>query len=167
MRRLTTAAVSVTLLAACQAVETAEQLATRMERESQTARAEIEPIVADFERWMAAGQVDSLATLLAEDAWLLPPNEPAINGRADWVSWISPSFAHGTWTEDIITESIVASGPIAVERGSYVLNFTPGPDSPRDAVAISDTGKYLWHWHRVDGTWQLATASWSSDLPLP
>ena len=152
--------------AACQGGESVDQTASRMARESQTARAEIERITGDYERWVMAGDVDSMASILAEDAWILPPNESAVVGRPNWIDWARPMFAHGNWSEDIITESIVANGPIAIDRGRYVLNFTPGPNSPDDAVAMSDTGKYLWRWHRIDGRWQLADAIWNSDLPL-
>ena len=153
--------------AACQGGESPDQTASRIARESQTARAEIESITGDYERWVMARDVDSMASMLAEDARILPPNESAVVGRANWIDWASPMFAHGNWSEDIIAESVVANGPIAIERGRYVLNFAPGPDSPDDAVAISDTGKYLWHWHRINGRWQLVDAIWNSDLALP
>lgn len=159
--------VSLLAVAACQGGETTDQMSARIEEESRAARAQIDELVADWERWIAASDVDSMAALLAEDARVLPPNEPAIEGRAAWISWARSMFGHGTWTEDIITESVVANGPIAIERGQYILNFTPGPNSPPDAVAMSDTGKYLWHWHRPDGRWQLVDAIWNSDRPLP
>ncbi|MEX0692722.1 MAG: DUF4440 domain-containing protein [Gemmatimonadales bacterium] len=165
MRTVTLLASAV--LVACQSTETADQIASRIEQESQAARAEIERIIVDYERWVAGGHVDSMASLLAEDARVLPPNQPSVVGRADWIAWARPMFAHGTWTEDIMTEAVVANGPIAIERGRYVLNFTPGSTSPAGAVAMSDTGKYLWHWHRIDGRWQLADAIWNSDRPLP
>ena len=159
--------VTLMVVAACQRAETPDQAAARIESESQIARGQIEPIIADWERWFAAGQVDSLASILAEDVKILPPNQPAIIGRANWIAWVRPSFAQGDWTEDIIMESLVANGPMAVERGRYLLNLTPGPNAPRGTAAISDTGKYLWHWRRVDDRWRLAQAIWNSDLPVP
>jgi len=153
------------MLAGCQRVETADQIAARIEHESQIARMEIEALNGEFERWLAEGQIDSLAMMIAEDAWLSPANMPVINGRADWSLRVGADLQRGKWTEDLITESIVSSGPIAVERGRYVLDFAPGPESPTGAVALHEEGTYLWHWKRVDQRWQLAAASWHSNRP--
>ncbi len=50
--------------------------------DSEAVRRTIEAHNADAERWYAAGQVDSLAALFAENAWQLPPNSPPLVGRS-------------------------------------------------------------------------------------
>lgn len=154
------------LLLGCQSTETPQQTEARIARESQQARAEIETLLGRWEGWVAEGNVDSMAGMLAEDGHTLPPNLPAIAGRQAWVAWARPLFSQGQWTEDIVTESVVANGPIAIERGRYTLSMTPGPAAPQGATAISDTGKYLWHWHKTDGRWMLREAVWNSDRPV-
>lgn len=153
------------LLMSCQRTDTAQQAESGIEEQSRQARAEIEPLITNWERWVAEGNIDSMATLLAENSHVLPPNQPAVAGRDAWLTTFRPMLAQGQWTEDIVTESVVAHGPLAVERGSYVLTFTPGPTAPPGAKAMSDTGKYLWHWHKVDGRWQLMEAAWNSNRP--
>jgi uncharacterized protein (TIGR02246 family) len=149
------------LLLACQTTETPQQTAARIAQESRDARAEIEALITRWEGWIAASNLDSMAALLAEDSHVLPPNMPAIAGREAWIAWFRPLLAQGQWTEDIMTESVVANGPLAIERGRYTLNFTPGPTAQQPAM--SDTGKYLWHWHKIDGRWLLREAAWNSD----
>lgn len=158
---------AVVVALACNRGERADEVGSRNDQESQTARAEIERLATDYERWVAQGSLDSVAALLAEDGYVLPPDHPAIMGRSAWLTWARPMFAHGRWTDDLTIESVVANGPLAVERGRYVMTFIPGPTSPPEAAAMSDTGKYVQHWQRVAGRWQLVTAIWNSDRAQP
>ena len=154
------------LVCACQSAETPQQTDARITAESNTARPELAAIKTNMERWFAAGAVDSAATILTEDHSSLPPNQPAGSGRADWVSRTTPLFTTGKFSLHHVTASVVANGPIAVERGRYLMDFVPGPAAPADIKASADTGKYLWHWRKVDGQWLVAAAAWSSDLPV-
>lgn len=162
--RVTLSAVSV-LLVACQRTEAPEQVQERLARESETVRAELEPIIARYERAVAAGNIDSMSLILAEDAHTQPPNAPAVIGRAAWLETFRPVLAQGQWSQDIITEFVAANGPMAVERGRYVLRFTPGPNAPRGARPLADTGKYLWHWRKTGERWELANLTWTSNRP--
>ena len=126
---------------------------------------ELEQAAEDFEAWLAAGEIDSLATIIAEDAWLSPFGEPIISGRAEWIARMGPALRSGNWTEDIIAESVVAFGPVAVERGRYVLDFQPAPDDRGGLEAFHEEGTYLWHWKRVDDRWELSSAMWHRVTP--
>jgi ketosteroid isomerase-like protein len=152
------------LVVSCQRPEAIQQEPS-IEDQSRQARTEIEATLATWERWVAEGKVDSLASLLTENTNILPPNAPPIVGRDAWLAVFRPQLTTGKWSEDVVTESVVAYGPLAVERGSYTLSFTPGPGTPASMRAMSDTGKYLWHWHKVDGRWLIAEAAWSSNRP--
>ena len=154
------------LVGACRSAETPQETDARIGAESSTARTEVEMIRENFERWVTAGAVDSAATILTEDHSSLPPNQAAGSGRADWVSRTTPLFTSGKFSLQHVTASVVANGPIAVERGRYLMDFVPGPTAPADMKASADTGKYLWQWRKVDGRWLLAAAAWSSDLPV-
>jgi ketosteroid isomerase-like protein len=152
---------------ACQASETPEQARARMDAEAGAARREIEATIASYERWITQANVDSIVTMATEDATFLPPNEPALVGRDVWRRWFEPLITAGQWNQDLVTETVVANGPIAVEHGRYTMSFTPGPNAPAGLTAFSDTGKYLWHWRRVEGRWAIAAGIWNSDRPLP
>ena len=153
------------LIGACQSAETPQQADARTTVESNAARTELEAIQANFERWYSEGAVDSAATILTEDHISLPPNQPASAGRAHWLSANKPLAATGKFGVQHVTESVVASGPLAVTRGRFVITFVPSPTAPAGAKASADSGKYLWQWRKVDGKWLIASAAWNSDLP--
>ncbi len=158
------------LLVACAQSETAQQGETqqqadsRIAEESRVARAEIEAVGANLSRWLSTGAVDSAAASLTTDYRWHAPNMPAGSGRENWVAWVKGMITTSKVTQASTTESVVASGPIAVESGRYVLTFTPAPGAPKDVKASTDTGKYLWQWRKENGVWRLAQASWNSDL---
>lgn len=153
-------------IVACQpGVETAEQMQARMDEESQAARQAIEAMASRFSELVAAGEADSVAAHYTNNAVFMPPNEPAVVGRQairdKWREWMEM----GTWHLTLTTQSVMANGPLAVERGSYSLHFAPGPDAPMPE--FSDSGKYLVHWHKVGEHWMLAEDIWNSDVPMP
>ena len=155
----------VMVVAGCRGASQSEDVAGDFQRETRVARDAIETTLANYERWLSEGKVDSMATILTQNSFLMPPNQPGILGRDGFLATFGPLVAQGTWTEDNTIESLVASGPLAVERGTTVVLFTPGPNAAPGARATVDTTKYLRHWHRVDGQWLLAEASWSSIRP--
>lgn len=153
-------------VAACQPAETPEQMQTRVEQESAAARQAIQAANANFARWFSAGQSDSAASAYTENAIVMAPNQKAVTGRQDIKTFFDGFFGMGKWTITLNTVSVVANGPVAVESGTYVLGFTPGPSAP-PGMAPADTGKYVVHWQRVGEQWMLAHDIFNSDLPLP
>lgn len=133
--------------------------------EADSVRVELAAWTRNFERWLEAGQIDSLATLVTEDYQALAPNHPIVAGKSSWVDWTRQLLGLGRWTERITSEAIEVHGPLAVQRGRYTLRFVPGATAPPGTMAMTDTGKFLWHWRKVSGRWRLAAAAWSSDLP--
>ena len=69
--------------------------------------------------------------------------------------------AMGGATLVLTTESVAANGSLAVERGTYKITLTP----PGATAPITDTGKYLVHWHKVGDNWMMVDDIWNSDLP--
>ena len=142
-----------------------EAIQPSIEDESRQARTEIEAAMANWGRWLAEGKIDSMASVFTEDVQTLPPNQPLLTGRAAWLAAFRQQLTQGKVSIENITESVVAYGPVAVERGRYVLSSTPPSGAPANVRATSDTGKYLWHWRKVDGQWQVAQAAWNSNRP--
>ena len=155
------------LLGACQSAETAQQVEARMAAESNAVKSEIEAASNALERYYAAGTLDSASLLLTEDHVSYPPNAPSLSGRPKWLEMVKPLFAAWKVTQTHSTESVIANGPLAVVRGHYTHAFVPAPGAPAGAKPFADTGKYVWHWRKVDGKWLIATATWNSDLPVP
>ncbi len=159
MRSATIVGVAL-VLAACQAKETAEQAQARMATESAAAKTAIEAVNAEFTSHMNQGHASVVAGYYTDDAVFMGPNEPAANGKAavqaavEGLVTMKPQLT-------LTTASVTANGPLAVERGTYVMTLTP-PGAP---AAVADTGKYLVHWRQVDGKWLLAEDIFNSDLP--
>lgn len=114
--------------------------------------------VAAFNAAVAAKNDSAVLALYADNAVLMPPNEPSVTGadaiRTFWAQ-LWPMDASLVITPTAIT--VAASGDMATEAGSWV--FTAGP--------MQDTGKYLVHWHKLNGTWKMVEDMWNSDNPPP
>ena len=96
----------------------------------------------------------------------MPPNEPAAVGRDAIKSRNGKFFAVYDAKLSVTSESVVANGPMAVERGTYQLQANPKKGAPKGTPAIDDTGKYLQHWELVNGNWTIVEQTWNSDKPL-
>jgi ketosteroid isomerase-like protein len=119
-------------------------------------------------RAYASGDADALASIVAEDAWQMPPNLPAVVGRSAIREFWRGAFGWGQWNFTFETQSVSASGPMAVERGKYVLRFTAGPGAPPGMSSFEDRGDYLVHWRQEgDKQWRVVADAPVSELPLP
>ena len=155
-------------LAGCQAAETPEQMQARVDQESAALKQHVDGIAQRWNAWIAAGQVDSIVTLYMENGREMPPNGPAAVGRAAVKAMWEQGFSMGRTTIDVRPAAVVANGPLGIERGTYTTTFTANPGmTGMPMPPPADTGKYLVHWHNVNGTWQIAELMYSSDLPLP
>lgn len=163
MRAYRTAAVAVLLAAAaCARTETLEQMQSRVEAESDSARAAIEPIAQAYARYFAAGQADSIAAIYHEIAYVMPPNMASVRGGAAVREMMAGYFAAGAAGNLVFhIQNVTANGPIAVVRGHWV--YTP----PAGGRMPADSGYYMEHWARNNGTWQIAEDIWNSSAPLP
>ena len=120
--------------------------------------------VATEEYIQAVNSDDSAATaaLSTEDAVLMPPNQPMVQGRAAIQTWYE---AFPTTTEfNLTVEEIKGRGDLAFVRGTYSLTIVPeGAPEP-----IQDTGKYVEiRRKQPDGSWLIVVDIFNSDLPLP
>ena len=119
-------------------------------------------------RWYAAGDAESLAGMCAEGAWQMPPNQPPLEGREAIRQFWRQAFQWGKWDFSLNTQDVDVSGPLAVERGKYGLEFTAGPGAPPGMASFEDRGNYLVHWrHEADGQWRVVGDAPVSELPLP
>ena len=152
--------------AGCQAAETPAQMQARMDQESAAARQVISASWDKWETFVAAGQADSMTAVFTDNATVMPPNQKAVTGHDNVHALWAGFMGMGKWTLDLRTGTVVANGPVAIERGTYTLTFRPGPSAP-PGMLPADTGKYLAHWHQVGGQWKVAEETWNSDLAVP
>jgi uncharacterized protein (TIGR02246 family) len=126
----------------------------------------IDSLNAKLEGWYAAGQVDSVANVFAEDAWQMPPNQAPLVGRDSIRSFWGNAVRGGRWEFDLRTADVVAADSVAVERGSFTLKFTAGAQAPMPS--FEDRGNYVVLWRRErDGRWRIVWDAPVSVLPPP
>lgn len=131
-------------------------------------RAEIERTNADFERWYAAGQADSVAARYTTDAWQMGPNMPPVITRDSIAAFWRRASRMGTWRFTLRTQDVAVNGPVAVERGSYAVTFTPASTAPAGApAAFTDRGNYVVHWVKENDQWRLKWDIATSQGPAP
>ena len=154
-------ALSLGLVAGCQPkAETAEQAQARMDTESAAAKTAVDSLDREFAAHFNQGHADIVAAMYTEQGHLMPPNGPEAVGRDAIKAAMAAMFPMKPELK-LTAVAVTANGPLALERGTYSFTFTP-PGAP---APVTDTGKYLVHWHQVDGKWLLADDIWNSDLP--
>lgn len=112
------------------------------------------------EEWMSAVKnqdASAVAGMYAEDAFILPPNAPAIQGREGVKNFFSGAMGSGIKDVRLVTQAVDGNSEIAIEKGSYEMMSDDGK--------VVDKGKYLVHWKNVDGKWMFQHDMFNSDLP--
>ncbi len=93
-----------------------------------------------------------------DDAQILPPRHPVIEGKAAITSFFDSNIDKYIGLGNRTTWSVV-QGNIAVEQGTYnIRNVRVGVDAER--------GKYIRVWKKIDGKWKLYRDMFSPDTAL-
>ena len=127
-----------------------------------------------------AGVLEAWLAGFAEDAMLMPPNEPPVVGKEAMHSWGQAVFDQFDFEQTTSSDEVEVAGDWAFDRGTYILTPTPtaagepaeGAPSERPEVGreldYAQTGKYLWILKKqADGSWKIACGMWSSNSPPP
>ena len=127
-------------------------------------RAAIQKVFEDGQKLFNAPERDFEAAVkfyYTEDAITLPPNEPAVRGRASQIAWYR-AYPPFEYAEKII--ELDGRGTLAYTRVTYSLKIRmPGAKEP-----VVDTGKGLEIWEKQnDGTWKCSCDIFNSDLSIP
>jgi ketosteroid isomerase-like protein len=104
------------------------------------------------------GDAMRTAAHYADDAQILPPQRPAIDGRPAIAAYFQANIDKyiGLGND---TQWSVVRGDIAIEQGVYnIRNVRVGQDV--------EAGKYIRIWKRINGDWRLYRDMFSSDSAL-
>ena len=107
----------------------------------------------------------ALAKLFAPDGIEMPPNAPAVKGRAG-IEAYHKTFASQMMVHNLVikaTETRVL-GDVGYDVGTYSQSLMP----MKGGKTIDDKGKYVVLLKKdAGGTWLVTHAIYNSDLPLP
>ena len=108
-----------------------------------------------------AGDAARWASLYAEDAVMMPPNSPVVEGRVAIESWLAMLPVTITDAEGTALE-VEGAGSVAYVRGTYSMSLQiPGLPEP-----VPQQGKLLQIYARQpDGSWLLARDIWNANAP--
>jgi uncharacterized protein (TIGR02246 family) len=158
-------AVFALTLAACQPQPSPTPAATPEAAPSALAETDAAALRALLDRWQQAARAKdwpALAATYTEDGMFMPPNGPAVRGRAAIEAWFK---AFPPMSEITVTpEEIDGRADVAYDRGTYSLAFA----SPAKGQPASDKGKFVVISRKqADGSWLIAIDIFNSDVPLP
>lgn len=127
-------------------------------------RAEIRSTDAAWAEAAASKDADAAAEFLAEEAVMMPPNQPPIFGRDHVAQWMaqtlaSPGFNISWATTDV---GVAQSGDFA-----YSIATNQTQMQLPDGSTITDHGKGLTVWRKQeDGNWKVVLDIFNSDMPV-
>lgn len=120
------------------------------------ARVFSETAVLEWESARDARDADALAEAYTEDAQVLPPGAPLIEGRAAIRTFYRNEFESGTEAADFDAREIIVFGDVTYRQGVYSAAVPGGG---------TEYGKFIQLWKKVDGVWKLHRSMWSANGP--
>ena len=118
---------------------------------------------AEWSKAAGAKDLEKTASYYTDDAIILPPNMPTIQGkqqaRAMWQGMFSVPGFGGGWKATKV--EVARSGDLGYVTGTYELSETDASGKP-----MVDKGKYLEIWKKQpDGSWKCVADMFNTDLP--
>jgi uncharacterized protein (TIGR02246 family) len=114
---------------------------------------------------IATKDADKFASYYSEDASLLLPNAPMINGRDNIKAALTPMLADPNFALTFEATRAEASkgGDFVCTVGTYSMTTT----DPKSKTAVTDQGKYLTVFKKQpDRSWKAVADMTSSDMPV-
>jgi len=113
---------------------------------------------AEWSKVAAAKDLDKTVAFYADDAVVLPPNQPAVTNKDGirnlWKGFLD-TFIDISWKTTRV--EVAKSGDMAVLTGTYEMTMKDGS---------KDKGKYCEVWQKkAEGKWKVGIDMFSSDLP--
>ncbi len=107
-----------------------------------------------YNRGDAAGAVQ----VYTEDATILPPGSPRVQGRDGIQSFWQSVMDSGVRAVELRTDDLEVAGEMAREIGTATLTV-----AGEDGAEQTATAKFVVVWKRQDGAWRWHTDIWNTD----
>ena len=114
---------------------------------------------ASWEKAYNDKDAEAVAALYTEDAQLLPPGAPVINGRSAIRDYWAGDIAASGMSLAIAADATGVGGDWAYRSGSWRALGADG--------STAATGKYIEVWRRTPDGWQLHRDIWNADEATP
>ncbi|HJS21513.1 MAG TPA: SgcJ/EcaC family oxidoreductase [Steroidobacteraceae bacterium] len=125
----------------------------------QPARVFPETAVKEWEAARNARDADAMAEVYTEDAKVLPPDAPVVEGRAAIRTFFRNLFEARPEPADFDEREIVVLGKYTWRQGIYSVPLADG---------TTEYGKFIQLWKLEKGEWKLYRSMWSPNgPPLP
>jgi uncharacterized protein (TIGR02246 family) len=115
-------------------------------------------LAAEFEAAFNAGDAAKVASMYAEDAVLMPPNEPMVKGRSAIEARLKRDLAKEKVTLKLSPLHSAITGDTAHEAGTVTVTLPDGRTVNEKYVAI---------YKRVGNEWKIAYDIWNGDTAPP
>jgi ketosteroid isomerase-like protein len=124
--------------------------------------ARLRAMAGEFARAAMARSDSANAAQYTESAVFMPPNQPAVEGRAAIQAWFKAFPPVTAFRLNVI--EVDGHGDVAYTRGKYAMTIAAAGKRP----AVSDHGKFLAvHRRQADGSWLMTDDIFNSDVPEP
>lgn len=113
------------------------------------------------QQWEAAranSDAEAIAKLYTEDAQVMPPNAPLVEGRSAIRAYYRNAFESATAPAKYDEREVIVFGDMTYRQGIYELAMPDGR---------TEYGKFMQLWKNVDGDWKLHRQMWSSSEEAP
>ena len=121
--------------------------------------AALQAVDQNWTRAYNAGNADAVASLYDEQAVLLPPNAPGVNGRAAIKAFFVKDTAEAQKAGVIFTLGPKPAGGVSGDMG-----WQSGTYAVKDkAGKVVEAGKYLSVSRKKDGKWLYVRDTWNAD----
>lgn len=163
MRRASRVLRSVYLSAAAIAIACSSQNAAKNDAQHSNLQAGVDSAANRLLTALRSDGTDSLLALMAEDVIIMPPNEPALKGKAAVRTW------YGQFVKQMRTSSLKVTdrelfigGDYATEVAGFEWTLIP----VAGGASIIDRGSYMQLWRREpNGRWVFSREVWNSSTP--
>jgi uncharacterized protein (TIGR02246 family) len=110
------------------------------------------------------GDLNSILSMFADDAVLMPPNDTTVYGKDEIRSWWEDYFTFFRVTSSVEAErEETVAGDQAFVRAAFSVTIVPKEKGAR----ILDDIRSLTVWkHQPDGTWKISHQIWNSTKPV-